>query len=488
MAKKKNINKARVDELIKAYETIYLDRTRDFNALTTVHLSENDHTNILCEILNMKVGDKKPFMESFVREVLGLTSLDCKKLVAKTQQQAISAKGLGFIDLLIEGDGKYIIIENKVCGAGDGPFQLARYYFSYIDNYNNFRELLNDCSWGEFKKDEQNYAMNLETQYNNWWRTERKSIDPLNLYIVYLTDTTDKEPSKNSFPDDLKNALDKHYIPISYEEHIYDWLKNTVLPKIPFGKTGDAHNSIILYLRELENIFASNTAQNQWYLETCEAFIKKNIINNVQGNDEMYKALNKEYSDLKEIAKIDEYKDNSILMDLISCVLCWRNNVFGKYAPEGWTVYCVGIYVIFYPTRWLEKFGGTTYSNIHFILTNWEDGDDKKRKMNFDIDYSACRKYLMKDEKIYGIHYNALMAKTEKIRITDQDPDLVNFKAAEGKFKRSNHYYWHIFLDPEKIATKWDPNNDEAIKKFFQNFVECDEIKKVIDYIDSAFK
>ena len=48
-----------VQDLLNKYEEIYLSRSRDFNALTTVHLSENDHTNILCEILNMKVGDKK---------------------------------------------------------------------------------------------------------------------------------------------------------------------------------------------------------------------------------------------------------------------------------------------------------------------------------------------------------------------------------------------------------------------------------------------
>ena len=98
-----------VQDLLNKYEEIYLSRSRDFNALTTVHLSENDHTNILCEILNMKVGDKKPFMESFVREVLGMDYNECDILVAKTQVQAISAKGLGFIDLLIVKSSKFSI-------------------------------------------------------------------------------------------------------------------------------------------------------------------------------------------------------------------------------------------------------------------------------------------------------------------------------------------------------------------------------------------
>lgn len=77
-----------VQDILNKYEDIYLSlsRSRDFNALTTVHLSENDHTNILCEILNMKVDGKRPFMESFVCDVLGIiTDLPYEKLVAKTQ-------------------------------------------------------------------------------------------------------------------------------------------------------------------------------------------------------------------------------------------------------------------------------------------------------------------------------------------------------------------------------------------------------------------
>ena len=119
-----------VQDLLNKYEEIYLSRSRDFNALTTVHLSENDHTNILCEILNMKVGDKKPFMESFVREVLGMDYNECDILVAKTQVQAISAKGLGFIDLLIVGNGKHIIVENKERDAEEETKQKKKKYYT----------------------------------------------------------------------------------------------------------------------------------------------------------------------------------------------------------------------------------------------------------------------------------------------------------------------------------------------------------------------
>ena len=174
-----------------------------------------------------------------------------------------------------------------------------------------------------------------------------------------------------SMRDDLSN--DKHYIPISYEEDIYDWLKTKVLPQVPYGKNGDAVNSIILYLRELENILASNAAQNQWYLETGKSFIAEIYkAENAKTNIKKYETLDAIYKDLKAAAKKKVYKENSILTDLIYCVLCWRNNVFGQFAPEGWTVYCDGTYIKFYPTRWKEKYGGSTACNIHFLFNNWQ--------------------------------------------------------------------------------------------------------------------
>ena len=484
-----------VQDLLNKYEEIYLSRSRDFNALTTVHLSENDHTNILREILNMQVNGKKPFMASFFREVLGIKDkMDYNNLVAKTQVQAISAKGLGFIDLLIEGNGKHIIVENKVCGAGDGPFQLARYYFSYIRDNDYFEQLLKDCSWEEFHKDEIKYAEDLSKQHREWWEKEQNDVSP-EIYIVYLTDIADKEPSKNSLPKELKeNRLKNHYIHISYEEDIYDWLKTKVLPLVPYGKTGDAANSIIIYLHELENILASNVAQNQWYLEKEQV---QDFINEIfhatdsQTNVHKYERLDAIYKTLKETSKLDEYKDNSILSDLINCVLCHRNNVFGKFAPEGWTVYCAGDYITFYPTWWLAKYGGTTSSCIHFILTKWRNSG-LDRQFNLDIHNNACKKY-MNDKNTYEERQMALMDCTKNIKIDVQDPDLIDHDAALKSYLRSNHYYWHLYFDSEKIKKElgitWDPNaNDEEIERFFKTFVQSEEIQKLVKYIDEIFK
>ena len=114
-----------IDNIISQYRDIYKSKVRDFNVLTTVHLSENDHTNILCEILNMKDGKEKPFMKSFVEEVLDIEYAE--DFVAKTQIASIGINDKGYIDLLLESPKTCIVIENKVCGAGDMDYQLFRY-------------------------------------------------------------------------------------------------------------------------------------------------------------------------------------------------------------------------------------------------------------------------------------------------------------------------------------------------------------------------
>jgi hypothetical protein len=425
----------------------------------------------------MKVDGKRPFMESFVCDVLGIiTDLPYEKLVAKTQIASIGNNEKGFIDLLIEGDDIKIVIENKVCGAVDMPYQLSRYYFSFVydqkilDKYfspNEDKEFIEQCS--------------------NYWhdnnRQISKGISKDKVYIVYLSENADKIPGETSIPEQMRDVLltEQHYIPISYEEHIYDWLKTKVLPLIPYGKSGDAHMSIILYLRELENIFASNTSQNQWYLETKELQdLIREITKECQTNVKKYTTLDNIYKNLTEEAKKEEYKDNSILTDLISCVLCWRNNVFGQYATEGWTVYCDRTYIKFYPTRWKEKYGGSTACNIHFLFNNWNK-DNKVAIFDFNIHGDACKNYIItKQDEAYKSFYKEISSYTNE---WNKDDDQIKDKSDIKKNQ------WHLRFDTNKKKVNWKPNDDEdAIKKFFRVFVENKEIQNLVKYIDDNFK
>lgn len=491
---KKNNSEPDLQKLIESYKIIYESQVRDFNALSTIHMSENDHTNVLCEILNLKILEKKPFMESFVKDVLRINGLCYDNLVAKTQVRALgTAKNVtkknkesaGFIDLLIEEEEDphtFIIVENKVCGAGDGDDQLARYYFTY-------------------KKDEEalkNYYAqdsDFRGKCEKYWADDNKATDENRVYLVYLTDYTkedqqtdedakEKCPSETSINPSFLGILDEQdkYRHISYEEHIYSWLKDQVLPLMPYGKTGDAHHSVLLYIRELENMFATNDAQNKWYLENSK--IQEQIICPILGqrntNTEQYKALDKAYKDLKQIAEKSREESSPALNDLLSCVLCYRNNVFGRFAPEGWTIYCSAGYITFYPTRWLNKYGGNKSCCIHFIISPWQRG---QYKVNLNIHGNACKKYIIeKDDDHYKELKTALLIDSF-VDGEGQFPDNVQ----DVRVTLSKRPEWHVAYNKKKITHEigipW--NSNENVKDFFDKFVNSEPIKNVVDWIDN---
>ena len=499
----------KIDYLIEEYESIYQEQIRDFNALSTIHLSENDHTNILCEILNMKIEGQKLFMRSFIEDVLGIkidNSDNYVNYVAKTQVPAMPSasekdkkKNYGFIDLLIEYEkDTKIIVENKVCGAGDGQDQLARYYFTYKKDVN---------------------IPDYYEEYNSWkeWLSNNNTKIIQNVYIVYLTDFshedetivddsegkhTREHPSKKSINDKLLKYLKERneYIQISYEEHIYDWLKNIVLPKIQYGKTGDAHNSIILYLRELENILGANNSKNELYLSQKE-HIEQILSKQIEIQKKVKESVNQEldpntdvysyyywsviYNIVDTKLKEDDYKENVILYDLRDCILCYRDSIYGKYAPNGWRVYCAPGYITFYPLYWLEKFGGSKTSCVHFAIDNWSK---KNPTIVLKIHGSACKKYIVKGEDTF----NARVSKKElgqfgMLTILNECDD---FDIALAKFQKSNHYYFNVEIDLKKIdqTLKWEPNNQASDNNFFSKFIESDTIKQLVKYIDDNFK
>ena len=506
----KNVKSVYVEALVETYKGIYESQVRDFNALSTIHMSENDHTNVLCEILNLKILGKKPFMESFVEDVLGI-KIEGMDLIAKTQIKALGKtdKTSGFIDLLLEDKGKniYIIVENKVCGAGDGDDQLARYYFTYKRD----KTALNNY-----------YAQDsdFKDECEKYWDGDNNKADANNsVYLIYLTDYTNEDqqtdedakekcPSDTSIKPDFREKLDKYYRHISYEEHIYSWLKDQVLPLMPYGKNGDAHHSVLLYIRELENMFATNDAQNKWYLENTD--IQSLIINPILGqrntNTEKYVALDNVYKELKLIAENSREESSPALNDLLSCVLCHRDNVFGKYAPEGWTVYCAANYITFYPTRWLAKYGGTKSSCIHFVISPYTRpwNENGKKELNLNIHNSACKKYIMGNgENEYMVRRRKMIAAVNSDApnnsLVNEEGSFPDYSGMKKNFESSRHYYWHLVFDIEKIKNALNPSRDngsseliwdpkENVKEFFAGLVELDEIKNLVNWIDENLK
>lgn len=387
-----------IDNIISQYRDIYKSKVRDFNVLTTVHLSENDHTNILCEILNMKDGKEKPFMKSFVKEVLGIEYAE--DFVAKTQIASIGINDKGYIDLLLESPKTCIVIENKVCGAGDMAYQLLRYYYTYVAPDDND------------KKDIILSGTKIEKQVTvNYW--DKKIIKAQKeVYIVYLTDTMEKHPDVKSLPEKLKSKLRNHYIHISYEDDIYSWLKDYVKPNIKQGKNGDAAKSIDLYLHELENILGINAAQNEWYDQNKESLLTILGFENNESTIDQFIKLNEIYDKLDKASKQnDVYNENMYLLDLKNCIKYFQAYVYKGFAPKDWTIYCAESYLNLYRTSWLKKFGGLKKSCVTFSIVNWKD--KKSSSIVLNIHDEACKKYLVSEE-IQEEDYNKTLDEIKK--------------------------------------------------------------------------
>lgn len=462
-----------IDNIISQYRDIYESNVRDFNVLTTVHLSENDHTNILCEILNMKDGKEKPFMKSFVEKVLGIEYAE--DFVAKTQIASIGINDKGYIDLLLESPEICIVIENKVCGAGDMDYQLLRYYYTYVaPDYIDKEDILSDTE-----------IMNQVTEY---W--DKKIIKAQKeVYIVYLTETMEKQPDAKSLPEKLKSQLRNHYIHISYKDDIYSWLKDYVQPNIKQGKNGDATKSIDLYLHELENILGEKTVQNEWYDQK-----KKEILTILGYGDgdkkspvELFIFLNKKNKELDKESKENIYKDNIYLLDLKNCVKYYQASIYKDITPQGWTIRCAETYIDIFPTTWFEKFGGREKSSVHFVIKYWNDKD--KAKLELDIHDEACKKYLINDDDINkqdnyntisGNIFKSLNKKIKKIKSNSNiRKDYEELKTA---FKNSGKYYWNLPLNLEGI--KWNPDDP---KKFFEKFVTDIQIQEFVQLAKKDF-
>lgn len=383
-----------IDEFLKEYKTLYDDNKKtnpDFNILSSIHLGENDHTNILRDVLNMSINGELIFMKSFVKDILGINLQDeeYNKFIASTQESAIGKKGKGFIDLVIKTEKSnktVIVIENKVCKAADQIYQLERYYYSYIKPCP-----LNTLP-GEYKE-----------ACEGWWKVDTHKEAGV-VYLVYLSyDAIDddsvfynKDEQGGIFPtitESLFNCLDKHehFIKISYSENLFDWFKNVVLEKIPHGKSGSAGNSIELYVDELEKIL-SISDRNSFYKDNKKQLHEKMTFTDVELNDK--KKLFNKYIEIEKAVHASKSSEiEAWEKDCLSCIQYYKDNVFNDICPEGWKIHSSSGYITFSPISWFEKYGGRKTCNVHFTITNWrKDG----RFLSFELQGSATKLFLFK--------------------------------------------------------------------------------------------
>jgi hypothetical protein len=206
---------------------------------------ENTHSAILAEFLNPlgTHGLNSKLLECFIVTIkhnLNLANFDCEK--ARVYTEYTSEEGR--IDILIESNKKAIIIENKIY-AGDQFEQLKRY---------------------------ERFA-------------QRKYAND-GFEILYLT-LFGEQASKQS-------GEGGHYVPVSYQEHIINWLENCVAlaSRLPIVR-----ETIIQYINHLKQL--TNQDMNSKNEEEITKILSN--IENLRAAKAIYQNYNATFNYLAEM-------------------------------------------------------------------------------------------------------------------------------------------------------------------------------------------
>lgn len=242
-------NKNLLSEFYQEYEL----KNNRFLLFDLANANENANTKVLKYLLGYNKGQ---FLTSFLERVglpkpNGLVSI-------KEQEKAIGNKQTGFIDLYLEYDKTYVIIENKIYGAGDTDKQLAR----YIATVNGVKK----------------------ENFDNW--CAQPSVDK-DIRVIYLTADGTNEPSKDSLPDNLKKEVE--YYAINYKDDILPWLEEDVLPQLPHGTDGMMIAGVLQYIAFLKQLLADESSDvvNKFIdgLQGTDAEKYNQLLNAVVGNN-----------------------------------------------------------------------------------------------------------------------------------------------------------------------------------------------------------
>ena len=320
--------------LFEKFEKAFKDNQPDFLLYEISNANENAHSNLLERLLN---HDQK-FLQSFLVEVLGFSAdTELKNPRVTTQEKAIGPKGTGFIDLYITNGEQRIIIENKIKDAGDTEKQLARYIATVDDNVNDD---------------------NFESWYNDFANEDGREISKsqISKNVYYLSRLGDKEPSPNSLPDNLRKALeDDNYKRLSYKDNILPWLKDTVMPQIPYQKNGLMVCAMLQYIAYLEYYTTTQDWQAEW-IQTQKA----NILQELTGTTDIAK-----YNELSAIVdKITSEKGNAEGIDectaaYISTLESVKEEIFAHDLDEvldckDWRIHYTPSFIVLYKQSWTE--------------------------------------------------------------------------------------------------------------------------------------
>lgn len=375
MGNSKNWEKVKED-FIKEYN----QDNDDFLLFDLAHANENAHTRVLLKLLNY---NNHCFLPSFLKQIGLPDCLDLNSILISDQKPAIpestTNSASGYIDLYLRYQDKdrrsvYVIIENKICGAGDTKRQLARYVATvekgWDRNDGNF-----DTWYGKL------HGKNIPDNINN------------DIRVVYLTADGNKEPNEGqekddqSLPENLKKILEDEgkYYPKNYRDDILPWLEEFVMPEIPYSSDGMMIAGVRQYITYLKKMFITETTSKclKEYFEGLENDRKSDPV-------KLYETIDENIKEIEEdIQKDDKKKKNErenpnydALKQLANNLEYYKRKIiFKDYAPEGWELYFTHSFILLYKGNWWSEYDrkkNYNFPSIHFNLSptdNFFDGN-----------------------------------------------------------------------------------------------------------------
>ena len=284
-----------VEEFYKEHES----KNRNFLLFDLANANENANTKVLEHLLKYGKGQ---FLNSFLNRI-GLPKPSGNVSITN-QKKAIGNKDAGFIDLYIQYDDVYIIIENKIYGAGDTEKQLARYIAT-----------VNGVTPGGFDAWLANPSVDKQT------------------HVVYLTADGTKEPSEDSLPTNLKNLIT--YYAVNYSDDILPWIEEEVLPNIPYSEDGMMIAGVRQYIAFLKQLLSAESS------DVVDAFVAGLTGNDVEKYRKLLEAMDEKKSVPENVLK-------SLCKQLGTCA----EAIFSKDVGGDWVLHFTPSFIILYKKTW----------------------------------------------------------------------------------------------------------------------------------------
>ncbi len=234
------------------------------NLIDELHINENGHSRILYKLLEYRDPEGR---YNFLESLLKYIAKDCEKFGEISVTKPEITQEQCRIDLWVcdKASGYAIIIENKVYNATDQEAQLSRYI---------------ECTRG-------------------------KGFTAEQIFVVYLPQSDDKEPSDDSWGE-YKEDFATRYVKFSFRNGVLPWLKSNVLPKI-HDKDKFLKSAIEQYVDYLEGLFKQRESDKILNI-MVEDYIKKEL----ELNDNPFENKKKLDRKIEELDEVRRYLDNMV--------------------------------------------------------------------------------------------------------------------------------------------------------------------------------